>query len=509
MFQANKRIRHKMFATTLAFGLCLSISSSYVSANAAKDNLVVGATQGIPQLNPIIRTLTYEDTLFPLLWSALTKYKENGEVGPDLATSWTSNDTGTQWTFNLRARAKFSDGTPINAETVKSVFEYALNPKTVTQERNKIAMISSITASNLKVTFNLSAPNGFFPAAITNIKMIKVNEVPNFNVNPTSSGPYMVKAFTPNVSVTMVKNPNYYGLQPKMREVKFVVSGDATAAVTSLRVGDIDVLWQLPLASAAPLKSDKNLRIVKARVSTTAVTWEYDLTSAPFNNLKARQALAYSVNRAAIAKSAYFGYGKVSSYNSIIPAKSIWNCGAEGGLTAYSYDLQKAKALFEEAGVKEFSWWGRSDARPEFDAMGQILQASLKTIGVKVNIVNVDRNTWLAKFYPAGKSYPGFVLPNFQSNPAEPAFGMNFLLSGRAESNWNNATYDALYKKAIGIPGVKERKVAWCEAQKLENKELPLITPVVYDVLHGARSNLRGAWVEGGGQLHLDTAYLN
>lgn len=509
MFQPKKRLRQKMLATTMALGLCLSISSSFVSASAAKDNLIVGATQGIPQLNPIIRTLTYEDTLFPLLWSALTKYKENGEVGPDLALSWSSNDAATEWTFKLRPRATFSDGSPINADAVKAVFDYALDPKTVTQERNKIAMISSITTSGSQIVFKLNSPNGFFPAAITNIKMIKVAEVPKFNVNPTSSGPYMVKSFNPNVSVTMVKNPKYYGLSPKMNEIKFVVSGDATAAVTSLRAGDIDVLWQLPLAAAAPLKSDKNLRIVKARVSTTAVTWEFDTKSAPFNNIKARQALAYSVNRAAIAKSAYFGYGKVSSLNSIIPDKSIWNCGTEGGLTQYTYDLQKAKALFEEAGVSEFTWWGRSDARPEFDAMGQILQASLKTIGIKVNIVNVDRNTWLAKFYPAGKTYPGVVLPNFQSNPSEPAFGMNFLLSGRAESNWNNSTYDALYKKAIGIPSVSQRKIAWCEVQKLENKELPLITPIVYDVLHGARANVRGAWVEGGGQLHLDMAYLN
>jgi peptide/nickel transport system substrate-binding protein len=140
--------------------------------------------------------------------------------------------------------------------------------------------------------------------------------------------------------------------------------------------------------------------------------------------------------------------------------------------------------------------------------MAQILQASLKEIGVTMDIQNNEVGTWAAKFYPAGKTYPGLVLPNLLNFADEPAFSMGFLLSGRAESNWNNAAYDAAYKEAVGTLDLTKRKAAWCKAQKLENQELPYIIPFSIDFLHGARANVRGVWVEGGGQPHFEGAYL-
>jgi peptide/nickel transport system substrate-binding protein len=508
MFRTHISAKKKMLSAAVAVGLVLSITSTVAPAQAAKTNLVVASTQGIPQLNPIIRTFAFEESLFPILWSSLVQWKPNGTVGADLAANWKANKTATQWTFTLRKGAKFSDGSPLDAKAVKAVFDYARKPTTVTQEANKIKMISNVVTSGQNVIFNLSSPDALFPEAIAWIKMIKVSEVSNFNVKPSSSGPFMVKSFSPNVSLDMVRNPNYFGSKPKVTEIQFVKASDPTAAVTSLRSGDIDILYQLPLSNAAPLLRDKKLQLVKAKVSSVSVTWEYDLNSAPFNDIRVRQALAYATDRVAMLKAAYYGFGAVTSLNTIVPDKSTWNCGVAGGLTKYTYDLQKAKALFAAAGVDHFTWWGVSGALPEFDAMGQVLQASLKSIGITMDIQNSEVGTWAAKFYPAGKTYPGLVLPNYQSVPGEPAFSMNFLLSGRAEDNWNNKTYDALYTKAIGTLNPTARKAVWCSAMKMENQDLPLITPFVFDVLHAARANVKGIWVEAGGQIHLENASI-
>ncbi len=509
MLRSQTNVKKKLLAATIAAGMVLSITSTVGPASAAvKTTLVVGSTQGLPQLNPIIRTFAYEESLFPLLWSGLVQWKSDGTVGPDLATSWKSNAAGTQWTFTIQHGVKFSDGTALDAKAVKAVFDYAKLPTTVTQEANKIKIISKVTASGDNVIFDLSSPSALFPEAIAWIKMIKVSQVGNFNVNPATSGPYRVKSFSPNISLVMIRNSKYYGTPASIPSIKFVKASDPTAAVTSLRSGDLDVLYQLPLADAAPLQADKKLQLLRAKVSSVSVTWEYDLKSAPFNDLRVRQAIAYATDRAAILKSAYYGFGQVSAFNTIVPDKSAWNCGTAGGLTSYTYDLQKAKALFAAAGVTSFTWWGVAGALPEFDAMGQVLQASLKTIGIDMKIVNSEVGTWAGKFYPAGKTYPGLLLPNYQSVPGEPAFSMNFLLTGRAEDNWENAAYDALYTKAIGTLDPTARKAAWCEAMKLENSQLPLITPFVFDVLHAARANVKGAWVEAGGQIHLeDTSF--
>ena len=500
--------KKKLLAAAVAVGMIFTLTSTVAPAQAAKTTLVVGSVQAYPQLNPIIRTFAYEENLFSLLWAGLTQWKADGTVGPNLAKSWSANAAADQWTFVLRSGAKFSDGTPITSKSVKDVFDYALLEKTPSQEKSKIKTITKVTASGDKVIFNLSSPSAIFPSAIPNIVIIKVSEIANFNKNPSTSGPFMVKSFSPDISLTLVPNPKYFGVKPKLTEIKFIKSTDPTAAVTSLRSGDIDVMYNLPLADAAPLAKDKKLQLLRARVPSGSVDWEYDLTSAPFNNLKARQAVAYATDRATMLKVAYYGFGQVTTFNTAVPEKSIWQCGTAGGLTKYPYDLKKAKALFAEAGVTEFTWWGIAGGYPEFAAMGQILQASLKEIGITMKIENNEVGTWAAKFYPAGKTFPGLVLPNLLNFADEPAFSMGFLLSGRAESNWNNTAYDAAYTTAVGTLDLKERKAAWCKAQQLENQQLPYIIPFSIDFLHAGRANVKGVWVEGGGQPHFEGAYI-
>ena len=232
-----------------------------------------------------------------------------------------------------------------------------------------------------------------------------------------------------------------------------------------------------------------------------------DFSSAPFNNLKARQALAYAVNREAMLNAAYYGFGTVSTYGTLVADKSKWQCGKASGLTQYKFNLEKAKALFAEAGVTSFTWWGVSGALPEFDAMGQILQADLKKIGIDMKIENNEVGIWADKFYPGGKSYPGLVVPNYFSLQYEPAYSMFFAKTGGLEANWNNAAYDAAYDKAIGTVDAKKRAKLWCVGQKLENQELPVISPFTFDKLHASNKNISGVWVESTGDLHLEGAF--
>jgi len=492
----------------LAALLAGTVLSSLSPASAAKSDLVIGSTQGIPQLNPVIQTFAAEVTLWPLLWSSLTARTENATVVPQLAKSWKVNKAATSWTFNLTPGAKFSDGSPLDGKAVKSTFEYYLDDKTVAQRKSVINMVEDIVVKGNSITFNLNKPNALFSEGVADIKIIKVSEVPKFNKNPSTSGPFKVKSFSPNVSLKLELNPRYFGPKPKIKNISFVKAADPTAAVTSLRSGDIDVMYELPLADAAPLKNDKKIKIVKAKVSSIPVAWEFDLTSAPFNNIKARQAVAYAVDREKLLKGAYYGFGTVSKFNTVVADDNKWHCGNEKGFTKYSYNPEKAKALFAEAGVSEFTWWGVSGALPEFAAMGEILQADLKKIGITMNIENNEVGTWAAKFYPQGKTFPNLLVPNYFSLSYEPAYSMYFLKSGGFESNWNNKEYDAIYDKAIGTVDPKKRAALWCDGMKMENEQLVIISPFSFDKLHATKSNIPGVWVESTGDIHLEGASI-
>jgi len=472
--------------------------------------ITVASVQAFPQLNPAIRTFAYEETLFPLLWTSLTQTMEDGTTGPQLATEWSSNADATEWTFKLDPSATFSDGSPITAEEVKATFDYYIDPDTVTQERNKLAAIKAVAAPDPgTVVFTMSAPNALLPEAITWVKIMKMSALDAINTAPVTSGPFTVKAFSPDTSLEIARNDSYWGPKAQVAGMKFVKAADPTAAVTSLRNGDINLLWGTPLADAPSLEGVEGLQLIRPRVPSQAVTWEMDATSPPFDNVKARQALAYAIDRDAILQAAYYGQGVVSTTNTILADN---NPAHASGMQVYSYDLEKAKALFAEAGITEgtkLTWWGLGGAQPEWQASAEILQASLKEIGIDLEIKNSEVAVWVDKFYPAGKSFPNMVVPNYQSVPPEPAFSMNFLLTGRCECNWDNKEFDGLYEKAVGTVDPVARNEVWAQAQKLENEQVPLITPLQVAQVAGASSTISGVWMEGGGQVHLENAAVS
>lgn len=471
--------------------------------------LTVAAAQGIPQLNPAIRTFAWEEVLFPLLWNGLTKTDESGEVVGDLAETWEASDDQMTWTFTLRDGITFSNGDPFTADDAVEAFQYYLDDGTATQEKNKISMVTEVTAPDEKtIVISLSEPIATFPAGIVWVKMLDVDSLDTIDREPIGTGPYIVDRFTPDDSLTLVPNENYFGEAPALDEITIVKAAESTAAVTGLRSGDIDVLWSVPQGDVEGLEAGGDIALVRPDNPSQWPSWEVDTTSAPFDDVRARQALAYAIDREAILEAAYSGQGVVSPTNNPLGEVNPW---FGGELTDYSYDLDKAKQLFAEAGVTEGStltWWGVAGQYPEWNTSGEILQASLKEIGITLKIDNNDIGTWVDSFYPAGKSFPGYIVPNFQSTPPEPAYSLNFYLDGRCECNWKNDDFQQAFDEALAEPDESARKQKWAKVQTIINQEVPLLVPLQSTVVTATGMNVDGIWVEGGGQLHLEDAHL-
>lgn len=503
----------KAFAAGLAAVAVLGVTACSAaepdggSTDSAGSSITVAASQGIPQLNPAIRTFAWEEVLFPLLWNGLTKTAESGEIVSDLADSWESSDDLKTWTFELRDGVEFSNGKPFTADDVVATFEYYLDDETATQEANKIVAVSDVVAiDDLTVEITLSEPVATFAAGIVQVRMLDIESLDSIDVEPIGTGPYVVSAFIPDDTVTLVPNDNYFGDAPSIEEIVIVRAAESTAAVTGLRSGDIDVLWAVPPGDVAQFETDSAISLIRPDSPSQWPSWEMDTASGVFSDVRARQALAYAIDRQKILDAAYSGQGTVSATNNALSDSSPW---FGGDLTDYSYDLDKAKELFAEVGITEGStltWWGVAGSFPEWNTSGEILQASLSEIGITLEIQNNDIGTWVEKFFPAGKSYPDLIIPNFQSTGPEPAYSLNFYLEGRCECNWSNADFQAAFAEALATGDPDERAEQWAVVQEIINQEVPLIVPLQATVVTATTSKLTGVWVEGGGQLHLESA---
>jgi len=236
------------------------------------------------------------------------------------------------------------------------------------------------------------------------------------------------------------------------------------------------------------------------------VVWELDTTSPPFNDVHARQALAYAVNRSQMLTTGYNGLGSVEDANSILNPKQPEYAK---DLPHYDFDLQKAKDLFQQAGVgagTNLVFWTTAGRNPQWVTMGEILQQDLKKIGINLTIQQQESTTWLQKFFPAGKKYPGVIVANYVSTPYEPSRQLNFFKQGVCECNWADPTYAQLLAQAVGTADKSERTKLYQQMQGIVNQQVPSIVPFMTSQFTVVNKRVVGAWVQSNGVVHLEAA---
>jgi peptide/nickel transport system substrate-binding protein len=464
---------------------------------------------GLTQLDPNKVSSASLLPLMNLLYSGLTKYGPDMSIKPDLATTWKSSPDLKTWTFTLRSGVKFNSGREFTATDAVKNIKRVMDPATASQSRGKLKMIDTVTAVNpttLKIT--LKTPNAVLPASLPSVKMSDVDDIANVNAHADGTGPYKLKDFVPDDHVTLVRNAGYWGTQGKLDEIDVVTVADTTAAATSLKNGEIDVVWNVPPLDVAPLTSGTDLAVLTPKTQSGAVIWEVDATSAPFNDVHARQALAYALNRQELLGAGYDNRGTAAKANGILnPDQAAY----AKDQASYDQDLNKAKELFAQAGVKQgdtLTFWTTSGRNPQWITMAEILQQDLKKIGITLVIQKNEASTWLGKFFPAGKKYPGVIVANYLSLPSDPSQQLNFFKTGVCECNWSNAQYDQLLHQATATADPSARNALYGQLQKILNDQVPVVIPLVTSQLTVINKRLVGAWVQSDGAVHLEEAGL-
>lgn len=480
------------------------------SGTKGDGKLVVSTAQGgIPQLDPGAATLQWERVLYPLLWDGLTKINKEGEVAPDLATEWTSSPDLMTWTFTLRDGVTFSNGRSLEAKDIVWNLQRVMDPKNAAIASSYLRPVyaSSVASSEKQVVITLSKPNSVLPMALSALRIVAPESVDVINTKPIGTGPFQVSNFVPDQNLSLVRNENYWGTKPKLDKIDIVASHDPAAAVTAVRTNDIQVLWNVATSDAKPLEQDSSLSLVKSTSSTQMQYLAVDNTSAPFNNPKARQALSYALDRKATVDIAFSGYGEAALYSEPVPTDS-WSFD-ETQAVNYATDLDKASELFEEAGVHKgdtLTWWGIAGGYPEWNKEAQLLQQNLAKIGINLSIQNNEVGTWVSKFVPRGKQYPGVIVPNAGGDPNDPSFAYDRIVN--CECNYGNPAFAKLAEDGRTTSDQSKRAGVYGQMLSTASSELPKIFVVHVPVLAVTRSTVSGVWVAPTGDLHLEDAGL-
>jgi peptide/nickel transport system substrate-binding protein len=150
----------------------------------------------------------------PPFFDHLFSVGDDGKYKPGLALSWDTSADGKTITFKLRQGVTFHDGTPFNAQAVKFNLDNLIPPKATL-----LSGITSVDAvDEYTVKLNLPAYNNlilFHFAANPATYMYSPEALTKHGADwaathPVGTGPFILKEFQPNVSLTLVKNPNYW-----------------------------------------------------------------------------------------------------------------------------------------------------------------------------------------------------------------------------------------------------------------------------------------------------------
>lgn len=468
--------------------------------------VTVGAVTGIPQLDPYKLVSPVEASLMHALWSSLVKHDADGEIVGELADSWEVSDDGRVYTFRLVEDATFADAKPIDAQVVAANLERATDPRTAWVFGSYIPRLTKIEAvdrATLRLT--LARPASTLLGGLTLAMIADPANLGAINKQPNSSGPFELESFTPNEKVVLTRRDGFWGEPARTETLELTRARDSTAAVTALRTGDLDALFQVPWADVGSLEEAGVAVEVSERPGDATILMP-DNTSKPFDDPRAREALSLATNREAIVETAFAGKTEVATANVPISKTSPWFAG---DLPPARYDLDEAKRLFDAVGVRELTYWAPSEGYPEFAAMGQILRSDLKRIGIELKLESVELNTWLAKFAPAGKRWPNTVIPTAYVAPHNPGIFLAQWFPGICECNFDDPRYVAAVEAGVAAPDEAAAKGEYAQAQRIFAEQNPVSVVTMMSFPVAVRDGISGIFLDETGYGRFEQAAID
>ncbi len=174
------------------------------------------------------------------------------------------------------------------------------------------------------------------------------------NPQGVGTGPFMLKSFSTQ-NLVLKRNPHYWQAD-KVKVAQLTFSNNSGGGDTDkLRLAQGKYDWN------SMFVADIDKTFVKRDPAHNKywfpagadISLYLNLTKAPFNNLKFRKAVAYSIDRADISKKAEYGYVKPASQTGLVlPGQKSWLSPKYADGAVYSHDVAKAKQLFRAAGYK-------------------------------------------------------------------------------------------------------------------------------------------------------------
>jgi peptide/nickel transport system substrate-binding protein len=432
-------------------------------------------------------------------------------VIPDLAESWSWDESGTKLTFKLRQGVKWHDGQHFTAKDVQCTWHW-LNGKTDDYFRKNPRRVwwtnlKEVTVNgDHEATFHLARPQPSVLALLgSGFGVVYPCHVAakDQRTNPIGTGPFKFVEFKSNEKVRVVRNPDYWkkGL-PYLDAVDFTIVENRATRVLGLRAGvfDLTTTGDITVPIMKDLASQAPHIVCTLGPTNVSVNVLVNDKRPPFDNLKLRQAMALALDREAFITILSQGAATISGNMMPLP-EGLWGMPKEKlkALTGYSGTTEERRAqarkIMEELGYsaqKKLSLKVSTRDLAAYKDAAVVFVDQLNQLHFAAELDIIESSVWFGR--AARQDY--WVALNLTGSSVDDP-DATLVESYACDSEYNYTRYcNAEVAKLLEAQSAerdvaKRREIVW-EIERILNEGVA--RPVI---LHGRTAQCRQPYVKG------------
>jgi peptide/nickel transport system substrate-binding protein len=437
-------------------------------------------------LDPAKASLSTDYVRCCAFYNRLTFIDKSGTPQMELAESIDSKDAKV-WTVKLRKGVTFHDGKTLSAADVVFSLKRHLDPAVGSKVNSIAKQITDVKAADpLTVEITLADPNADLPTILgMHHFMIIADGTTDFS-KANGTGAFVCQVFEPGVRSVGVRNKNYWKQPAHLDSFEFFAIPDDTARVNALLSGDIQLAASINPRSMRLVESQPGIVLSKTN-SGNYTDLNIRLDMAPGDKAGFVEGVKSLLNREQIQKSALRGLADIANDQPVPPSSPYFN----QDLKPKPFDPEKAKALFQKAGVLgQAIPVVASDAASSSIDMAVILQQAGANIGMNFDVKRVPSDGYWSNYWLKAPVHFGNINPR-------PTPDILFSLLYTSNAPWNESQYksekfDHMLIEARGSLDQAKRKQIYGEMQAMIANEAGTAIPVWISNVDALSSKVQG-----------------
>jgi oligopeptide transport system substrate-binding protein len=433
------------------------------------------------------------------LYEGLTTESASGDAIPGVASSWQIDSSGTQYTFQLRSSARWSNGMPVLAKDFVAAWQRVVDPREASPVADNLRLIAgaaevisghsspstlgAFAQSDYVLIVKLERPAPFFPQLLTHPSAFPIfSDASARSHDPAtwvSNGAYVLAKWQPGTKVELTQNMDYWDRDNvHIPRVQYQVTTDDNAQYARYRAGQLDITDSVPANAIPTLRAQHSTELVIAPFLATAY-YGLNLSEPPFaSNVNLRRALAMAIDRKRLVNS--LAFGQSPAYGFVPPG--TWNYQQQYWEWKDLNDsdrVAQAKQFYTQAG---YSAEHPLHLRLLINANGvikntAILIASMwkDTLGIDTELTEEEYRVFLQSRHDKKRWDVARLGWTADFNDAS-----NFLDIFRSHSpsndvDYSNPDFDTLVNDAAGTPDAIRRRASLETSERTMLEDYPVI----------------------------------